>query len=123
MGKIYYNKLCRDNIPDIIADKGFECEVRPMDEDEYREELVKKIREEANGVSHHVGRSSLIKEISDLLIAIDALKQVFTITDEELDEAIEKNLSEKGGYEDMLYLEWSSDTSYRSRDHASEDDE
>ena len=36
--------------------------------------------------------------------------------DLELDEAVEKSYEEKGGYEDKLYLSWSSDTEYSSQD-------
>ncbi len=117
MEKIYYNKLCRDNVPDIIASKGFECEVRALDHDEYRREIIRKVLEEATGVSNHVGRDSLIKELADLVITLDAVTKEFSISDEELDAAVEKNLEEKGGYEDMLYLSWSADTDYSSHDH------
>jgi predicted house-cleaning noncanonical NTP pyrophosphatase (MazG superfamily) len=116
MEKIYYNKLCRDNVPDIIANKGFECEVREVDHDEYKREIVRKIFEEASGVSNHSGRGSLLKELADLIITIDAVKKEFNITTEEMDAAVEKSISEKGGYEDMFYLSWSSDTEYSSHD-------
>ncbi|MCF7816172.1 MAG: nucleoside triphosphate pyrophosphohydrolase [Candidatus Pacebacteria bacterium] len=117
MEKIYYNKLCRDNVPDIIAAKGFECEVREVDHDEYKREIVRKVLEEASGVSNHLGKESLLKEIADLVITLDAVTKEFGITDEEIDQAVEKSIEEKGGYEDMLYLTWSADTEYTSHDH------
>lgn len=116
MEKIYYNKLCRDKVPDIIIGKGFECGVREVDHDEYKREIVRKVFEEASGVSNHLGRSSLVKELSDLVITIDAVKKEFGITEEELAEAVEKSIEDKGGYEDKLYLSWSSDTEYSSHD-------
>lgn len=116
MEKIYYNKLCRDKIPNIIAEKGFECEVREVDHNEYKREIIRKVFEEASGVSNHTGRESLLKEIADLVITLDAVTKEFGITDEELDTAVEKSIEEKGGYEDRLYLAWSSDTDYSSHD-------
>ena len=116
MEKIYYNKLCRDKVPEIIIGKGFECDVREVDHDEYKREIVRKVYEEASGVSNHSGRSSLLKELADLLITIDAVKKEYSITDAELDEAIETSVEDKGGYEDRLYLSWSSDTEYSSHD-------
>ncbi|MFZ2252990.1 MAG: nucleoside triphosphate pyrophosphohydrolase [Minisyncoccia bacterium] len=116
MQKIYYNKLCRDNVPEMIAAKGFECEVREVDHDEYKREIIRKVFEEASGVSNHSGRESLLKELADLVITLDAVSKEFKISDEELDEAVEKSLEEKGGYEDRLYLAWSSDTDYSSHD-------
>lgn len=116
MEKIYYNKLCRDKVADIIIGKGFQCEVREVDHDEFKREIIRKVFEEASGVSNHSGRSSLLKELADLVITIDAVKKEFGITDEEVDEAVETSIEEKGGYEDRLYLSWSSDTEYSSHD-------
>ncbi len=116
MEKIYYNKLCRDKVPEIVIAKGFECEVREIDQDEYRSEIVRKVFEEANGVAHSGGRTSLLKELADLVITIDAVKKEFNISQEEIDRAVAQSIEEKGGYEDKLYLTWSSDTEYSSRD-------
>lgn len=116
MEKIFYNKLCRDNVPDMIAAKGFECEVREVEDAEYRREIIRKVFEEASGVSNHSDRDSLLKELADLVITLDAVTKEFGISDEELDEAVEKSLADKGGYEDKLYLSWSSDTEYASHD-------
>jgi predicted house-cleaning noncanonical NTP pyrophosphatase (MazG superfamily) len=116
MEKIYYNKLCRDKVPDIVRAKGFECEVREVDHDEYKREIIRKVFEEASGVSNHVGRASLLKELADLVVTVDAVKKEFGITNEELNEAVEKSIEDKGGYEDRLYLSWSSDTDYSSHD-------
>ncbi len=119
MEKIYYNKLCRDKVPDIIRAKGFECEVREVDHDEYRREIVRKVLEEATGVTNHTGRERLTKELADLIITIDAVKKEFNISEEELNASVEKSIEDKGGYKDMLYLTWSSDTEYSSHDHGS----
>ena len=101
MEKIYYNKLCRDKIPDIIHAKGFECEIREVDHDEYRREIARKVYEEASGVSNHNGKSSLLKELADLVITIDAIKKEYGITNEEVDQAVENSVEEKGGYEEI----------------------
>ena len=66
MEKIYYNKLCRDKVPEIIKAKGFECEIREVDHDEYKREIIRKVFEEASGVSNHTSRESLMKELADL---------------------------------------------------------
>jgi predicted house-cleaning noncanonical NTP pyrophosphatase (MazG superfamily) len=116
MQKIYYNKLCRDKVPELIAAKGFECEIREVDHDEYKREIIRKVFEEASGVSNHSGRESLLKELADLMITIDSVKKEFQISAPELEGAIEKSIEEKGGYENMFYLAWSSDTDYSSHD-------
>lgn len=116
MEKIYYNKLCRDKIPKIIIDKGFECEVRVVDHAEYKREIVRKVLEEASGVTNHADHDHLVAEIADLLITLEAVKKEFGITPDEVTKAVEASLSEKGAYDERLYLSWSSDTEYSSNE-------
>jgi predicted house-cleaning noncanonical NTP pyrophosphatase (MazG superfamily) len=87
-----------------------------VDHDEYKREITRKIVEEASGVSSHSTRSGLLKELADLLITIDAVKKEYGLQEEEITEAVEASIDEKGGYEDRLYLSWSSDTEYSSKD-------
>jgi len=42
-----YNKLVRDRIPQIIKSTGKGCRTRILDEEEYKEELVIKLKEES----------------------------------------------------------------------------
>jgi predicted house-cleaning noncanonical NTP pyrophosphatase (MazG superfamily) len=116
MEKIFYNKLCRDKVPDIIRTKGYECEVREVAHDEFKREIVRKVYEEASGVSNHDSREQLVKQLADLVITLDAVTEEYGISDDELDEAVKKSVEEKGGYEKRLYLSWSSDTEYNSSD-------
>jgi predicted house-cleaning noncanonical NTP pyrophosphatase (MazG superfamily) len=116
MEKIYYNKLCRDKIPQIIENKGFDCEVRITEHDEYKREIVRKVLEEASGVSNHVDHKHLVDELADLLITIEAVKKEFEITEAELEDAVQSSLNEKGAYDARLYLSWSSDTDYVSNE-------
>lgn len=116
MEKIYYNKLCRDKIPQIIREKGFDCHVRVVDHDEYKREIVRKVYEEASGVSNNSGHDDLIGEIADLMITIDAVKKEFGITDQEVSAAVDRSLAQKGAYDERLYLSWSSDTEYSSNE-------
>ncbi len=117
MEKIYYNKLCRDKVPEIIRAKGFDCEVREVDHDEYKREIIKKVLEEATGVFNHKNDERLLKELADLMITIESVKIEYGISEEELQEAVSKSINEKGGYDARLYLSWSSDTDYSSHDH------
>lgn len=116
MERIFYNKLCRDNVPDIIRAKGFDCEIRVVEHDEYKREIIRKVLEEASGVSNYTSREHLLKELADLLITINAVKHEFDITDAEVTEAMTKSLTEKGSYDKRLYISWSSDTEYSSHD-------
>ena len=80
-----YNKLVRDNIPNIIEKSGKTCKVSVLDEESYKEALKQKIIEEANEVASSVTESDLISEIGDVLELIDALKKVYHLSDEEIE--------------------------------------
>ncbi len=119
MEKIYYNKLCRDKIPEIIKAKGFDCHVRIVDHDEYKREIVRKVFEEASGVSNHADHGHMVAEIADLIITLEAVKKEFGVTEEEVATAVAKSLAEKGAYDERYYLSWSSDTEYSSNERGS----
>lgn len=112
MKKIYYNKLCRDKIPQIIKDKGFDCEVRAVEHEEYKREIIRKVYEEASGITLHGSHEHMVAEMADLILTLEAVKKEFEISEQEINDAVQKSLDEKGGYADRLYLAWSSDTDY-----------
>lgn len=116
MEKIYYNKLARDKIPEIIHDKGFDCEIRTVSDEEYKREIVRKVYEEASGVTNHDDRKHMVEEIADLIITLEAVKKEFEISSEEIDAAVKLSIDEKGGYDKKLYLAWSSDTEYSTNE-------
>ena len=62
-----FNKLVRDNIPNIIANNGEESVTRVLEEDEYRTELYKKLLEEANEVISSKTSDETIEELADVL--------------------------------------------------------
>lgn len=117
MKKIYYNKLCRDKVPELIKGKGFECDVRVVEHDEFKREIIRKVAEESSGVVNQTDVKRLHKELADLYITLDAVKKEFGISEEEVSKAIQESLDKKGGYDERLYLSWSSDTEYSSHDH------
>ena len=43
-----FNKLVRDKIPQIIESNGEKCKIRVLCDEEYLQELNKKIKEEVN---------------------------------------------------------------------------
>jgi len=117
MARVYYNKLIRDKIPEKIKGKGEDCEVRSIsDEQEFEQELLKKVTEEAQALSVVRGRNDLLNELADLAAVLDELKKLHAITDAEFSQACRTNQTEKGGFEKRLYLHWSSDSDYKSNE-------
>lgn len=118
-GKVFYNKLIRDRIPEKIAAKGSQCETRELREEEFKVELRKKVGEEASALIGELNREELASELADILAVIDEIRKVEDISDEELAMAIATNHQKKGGFEKRLFLEWSSDDGYKSNEQTS----
>ena len=99
-----YNKLVRDNIPNIIKNKGEEPVIRILDDDEYKIELEKKLYEEYQEVISASG-SDRLEELADMLEVIRALAK---LENNDLNDIIkiadEKNLK-RGSFNDKIFLE------------------
>ena len=99
-----YNKLVRDNIPNIIKNKGEEPVIRILDDDEYKIELEKKLYEEYQEVISASG-SDRLEELADMLEVIRALAK---LENNDLNDIIkiadEKNIK-RGAFEDRIFLE------------------
>ncbi len=115
-GKVFYNKLIRDLIPEKIATAGATCETRVLDEVEYEKELLKKVEEEGSGVAAATTREELIEEIADVQDVIDEIKKFKHITEEEVSAAQAVALKKKGGFSKRLFLLWSSDDGYKTNE-------
>ena len=72
MSKIY-NKLVRDNIPDIIIANDEFPVTRILDDSEYKLELEKKLLEEYNEVLNTNNSVDRIEELADMLEIISYL--------------------------------------------------
>ena len=99
-----YGKLVRDNIPDIIRKNGEEPVTRILLEEEYKEELEKKLLEECNEVLDALG-DSRIEELADLLEVIIALGRLEGKQFEDIINVCEKKRITRGSFNKMIYLE------------------
>ena len=115
--RVYYNKLIRDNVPDMIRAKREGCEVRQItDIQEFQQELFKKIMEEASSISMVRDKKEFLEEYSDLMVVLETLIQQLEISREEVIAARKENLVTKGAYKHGYYLHWSADVNYRSNE-------
>ncbi len=117
MAKVYYNKLVRDRIKEKIEAKGESCEIRQIvDEDEFEQELLKKVVEEAHALAHVRTREAFLQEYADLMVVLDALTSSLEISEAELNVAMKENVERKGLYKLRHYLHWSEDVNYQSNE-------
>lgn len=116
--RIYYHKLVWDRIPELIREKGKDCEVRELDDEEFETELLKKVEEEASALPETASRQELIDELADIVTVIETIKTLKGITDLELADALERHARRRGRLEKKLFLVWSSDGTYQTNEKA-----
>lgn len=93
-----YNKLVRDKIPDLLTSKGIPYEKRVASPEEYKEELIKKLTEEAQ----EFAEAGAPEELADVLEVIEALRQLPEYTN--VEELRLKKVAERGGFTERLIL-------------------
>lgn len=116
MKKIHYNKLIRDKIPEKIKNKGSDCRVRILEDEEFEQELLKKVGEEGSGLEAAESKQEIIEELADVLDVIDEIKKIKGITDVDIRAAQKKAYEKKGGFNEKIFLEWSSDDGYKTNE-------
>jgi predicted house-cleaning noncanonical NTP pyrophosphatase (MazG superfamily) len=115
--RVYYNKLVRDNIPDIIKGKREKCEVRPItDVQEFQQELFKKIKEEAQSLSMARTRQEFLDEYADLMAVLEEIVVQLGLTADDLRKVRSENLLRKGRYKKQHFLVWSEDVGYKTNE-------
>lgn len=117
MKKVFYNKLVRDGIKAKIEGKGETCEVRELlDNQEFEQELLKKVREEADGLAKASSRTEFLEEYADLMAVLDALTGLLEISEAEIRVALTENVAKKGLYKHRHFLHWSQASEYKSNE-------
>lgn len=100
-----YNKLVRDNIPDIIRGNGEEPVTRVLDDSEYRVELESKLGEEYQEVLSTTSSEDRIEELADMLEIIMALADLEDKSLEDVVEVANQKRLKRGGFAKKIYLE------------------
>lgn len=115
--RIYYNKLVRDNIPEMIRGKHEECEIRRItDVQEFQQELFKKIKEEATSLSMSRTKEEFLDEYADFMAVLEEIVQQLDLSVDDLKKARTENLLRKGRYKHQHFLIWSEDVGYKSNE-------
>ncbi len=114
--KIYYNKLVRDNIPQIIEKAGGSAKFKKLSGKIFKKELLKKVGEESSALPDIKSRKELINELADIFAVTDEIKKLQKITEKEIKTAMKTNFDKKGGFKKKLFLVWSEDTGYKTNE-------
>ena len=102
-----YNKLVRDNIPEIIEKSGKKANYRVLSDDEYKQALKNKLLEEVNELLAAETKEEFMEELFDVTDVLFTLR-VNTLTDYDskyIDYIGAKKKSEKGTFYKRYFLE------------------
>lgn len=99
-----YNKLIRDNIPSIIEMDNRICIITILDDEQFLDELKKKLVEESNEVVSAHTRDELINELADIQEIIDKLKEIYIIDQNEIASAQSMKAQKNGKFDKKLFL-------------------
>jgi predicted house-cleaning noncanonical NTP pyrophosphatase (MazG superfamily) len=94
-------KLVRDKIPQIMIQKGQEPKTRILDNDEYIDELLKKLAEEVEEFRLDKNK----EELADVHEVLEAIYKVFGFDIEEIMNIKKLKFDERGGFEDKIFLD------------------
>ncbi|MBA3047867.1 nucleoside triphosphate pyrophosphohydrolase [Patescibacteria group bacterium] len=101
-----YNKLVRDNIPEIIKADNCRPNIRKLGKQEYLKELMKKLKEEAEElINAKDNEKELAKEISDVYEVIDAIIDYYNLDKDKISEFKKERKEKRGGFEKRIFLE------------------
>ena len=104
MEKIY-NKLVRDNIPTIIEQDNEVPFTRILNDNDYKKELYKKLKEECDEVIDSKNTFELLEELADVLEVIKSIAQLEDKTIDDIIEIANQKRLKRGGFEKRIFLE------------------
>jgi predicted house-cleaning noncanonical NTP pyrophosphatase (MazG superfamily) len=103
--RVVYNKLVRDQIPDIIAADRCQPVTCVMDHPSYRAALRVKLLEEAQE-AQEAAPEQLLSELADVLEVPRALAAAHGASWEDIESEAARKRAERGGFDERIFLEY-----------------
>ncbi len=101
-----FNKLVRDKFRKLYDELGQKITTRPLTKSQLKEEIRKKIIEEAEELpTADAKNDQVVSEIADIQQALDDLKHIYGINDDEVRQAMDAKYEKKGGFREGLFVE------------------
>lgn len=100
-----YQKLVRDNIPEIIRKNGEKPRVRVLGVNEFKREIRKKLIEEVEELVCAEGRKDMLEELADIEEVLTALYEIERISYSEVTKMVKTKRKLRGGFSKKLFLE------------------
>jgi predicted house-cleaning noncanonical NTP pyrophosphatase (MazG superfamily) len=99
-----YNRLVRDRIPEIIEKEGKTYKTVILNDDQFKSELKKKLKEEVEEYLYAQNNQEAVEELADILEVINALAGDHGISIEELERVRHTKANERGGFQEKVFL-------------------
>jgi predicted house-cleaning noncanonical NTP pyrophosphatase (MazG superfamily) len=99
-----YNKLVRDRIPEIIEKEGKAYKTVILNDDQFRLELQKKLKEEMGEYMNAQNDQEAVEELADTLEVIHALAETHGVSIDELERVRHTKANERGGFQEKIFL-------------------
>ena len=109
MIRFYLQKLVRDKVVKKCLDdeEVLHTEYRKLGKQEFRRELLRKVHEEADEIPlNDDRRDESLKELADLQEVVDALRQDFGFSREQVQEEMSRKKQDKGGFDKRHYIKY-----------------
>lgn len=100
-----FNKLVRDNIPNIIESNGEIAVTRILGDSEYRKELYRKLEEETSEVIGAQEKNNTLEELADVLEVLRAIAELEKSNLDDIIELANQKKLKRGGFEKRILLE------------------
>ena len=100
MNNIFYNKLVRDRIPEIIEADGKTCITEILSDAQYLEMLDTKLNEELAEYQE----SKSLEELADLLEVMQAVVEARGWSWEQLEQVRQEKAAQRGGFARKILL-------------------
>lgn len=96
-----YNKLVRDNIPEIMVKNGADPVTRVLNDEEYLKELNTKLLEEVNEYL----TDGNVEELADIEEVLRAILDVKKVSYAEFEEIRTQKVMKRGAFKKRIFLE------------------
>ncbi len=109
MIRFYLQKLVRDKVVEKCLDdpEFLHTEYRTLDKQAFRRELLRKVHEEVDEIPLDDNqRDESLKELADLQEVVDALRQAFGFSIEQVQEEMARKKQDNGGFDNRHYIEY-----------------
>lgn len=98
------NKLVRDKIIKIMESKGSKLYAYKLSNQDFLKQLKLKLLEEAAEVNRAQTEQEVLEELADVLEIVYTLATAHNLTEQDMQNAREKKLNEKGGYQEQMFV-------------------